>query len=147
MQSTTSWDSKNERAAVKMGSYRRASVAPGRELVEEAGEVEDVEGGRGGGVVAVGVGVTGGEAVEEAGEVEDVEDGGCGAGVAVGVAGGGAQFPGLVVECCGVAPEEDGLAAGRVVGHFMEPARRGAADQALGPCCSVPLPGFVAGSA
>src|ERR1051326_4970255 len=87
------------------------SVAPRRELVEEAGEIQDVQDGRCGGMVAVGVGVAGRELVEEAGEVEDVQDGGDCGGVAVGVAG-GAQLPGLVAECGGVAPEEDGPAAG-----------------------------------
>src|SRR5438128_1914866 len=58
----------------------------------EADEVVDVEGGRTGGAVAVGVGVAGGEAGHEADEVVDVEDRGVGAEVAVGVAVGRAGY-------------------------------------------------------
>src|ERR1051326_8313142 len=112
------------------GVARRAGAVPGRESagalraargesVEEAGEVQDVEHGRGGGSIAVGVGVAGGEAVEEAGEVQDVEGGRGGGAVAVCGAGDG-QGPGVAEGSAVGAPEEDGFGAGGVVGRSGE---------------------------
>src|SRR5436190_3244248 len=63
------------------------SGATGREAVQEADEVQDIETGRGVAAAgAVGIRVARGEMVEEAGEVQDVEDGRGGGVVAVGVA-------------------------------------------------------------
>src|SRR5690349_17816064 len=90
-----------------MGCSLRGGAAGGEGGLE-ADEVVDVEDGRVGGVVAVGVGVAGGEAGLEADEIVDVEEGNLARGVvAVGVAGNGA----------GVAEEDEGEVEGlRVVG-------------------------------
>src|SRR6185503_11343665 len=65
----------------------RGLRAASREGVEEAGEILDIEHGRGRGAVAVGVGLARGVGVEVAGEVLDVQDGERRGAIAVGVAG------------------------------------------------------------
>src|SRR5436190_15019371 len=59
------------------------SGATGGELLEEAGEIGDVDDRRSGRTVAVGVGVAGGELLEEAGEIGHVRGWGLSAPVAV----------------------------------------------------------------
>src|SRR5579862_6868984 len=56
------------------------------ELIQKAGEIDDVQDWRDRAPIAVGVWISGGEAVQEAREVQDVEDRRYGAVVAVGVA-------------------------------------------------------------
>src|SRR5262249_33282731 len=109
-----------------------------------AGEVEDVEGGRDGGLVAVGVGVARGELVEEAGEVEGVESGGSGGEVAVGVAGTAeAGEEDVVVAEVGAGEAARGGGgqidpAGAVGGH--------ATGVFTGRCAQLPEPEAVAGA-
>src|SRR3954468_17698506 len=110
------WDEESSRRKAQSSNQSRSDLsfemccfeslflrAAGREALQEAGEIGDVEGrGRRAGV-AVGVGVLGGELLQEAGEVGDVRDRRRGAGVAVGVAGWGE----VVVE----TPDQGALAA------------------------------------
>src|SRR4051812_26687370 len=99
--------------ALPAGCTERAfrSWATGREALEEAGEVGDVEDGWGGALVAVRVGVRGRKPLEEAGEVGGIEDGGGGALVAVGVAGAGDGGAGGGDQGAVLAAEGEGGAA------------------------------------
>src|SRR5262249_15343656 len=112
---------------------RSLSGTPGREAVEEAREILDIERRWGGALVAVGVAVAGGKSVQEAREVGDIQDGGRGGAVAVRVArhGGGDDH---VVRHENGSPVLAGQGTGVVVDDdAVEPLREGDAQRLRGP--------------